>query len=147
MFRDLHKRTRFAGGGIVAAEISVDQSNSLNNGTFLDISGRPGDHPPFLEAHGNSGRLGRSAYTFKQRNNINSLEKKTFNKSFWGAWPPCPLATPLRWRFNIRSQWCMCIITMLCLDTLNVLLFWRRLYNDVLTSTLHRYDVASLPAL
>ena len=54
----------------------TDQSNSLNYGTFLDISGRPGDHPPFLESHGNSGRLGRSAYTFKERNNINSLEKK-----------------------------------------------------------------------
>ena len=30
---------------------------------------------------------------------------------------------------------------------LNVILFWRRRYNDVLRSTLHRYDVASPPAL
>ena len=30
---------------------------------------------------------------------------------------------------------------------LNFLLFWRRRYNDVLRSTLPRYDVASLPAL
>ena len=29
----------------------------------------------------------------------------------------------------------------------NFLLFWRRCYNDVLKSTLHRYDVASPPAL
>ena len=56
------------------------------------------------------------------------------------------------WRFNIRSQWW--IITMLCLDTfqvksiaLNFLLFWRPRYNDVLRSTLHRYDVASPPSL
>ena len=53
------------GGGVVADFFSVaagkDQSNSLNYGRFLDISGRPGDHPPFLETHGNSGRLGRSA--------------------------------------------------------------------------------------
>ena len=70
--------------------MSVDQSNSLNNGNFFDISGRPGDHPPFLEAHGNSGRLGRSAYIFKQRNNINSLEKKTFNKSLGGMAPVPP---------------------------------------------------------
>ena len=30
---------------------------------------------------------------------------------------------------------------------LNFLLFWRRSYNDVLRSTLHRYDVASPPAV
>ena len=30
---------------------------------------------------------------------------------------------------------------------LNFLLFWRRRYNDVLRSTLHRYNVASPPAL
>ena len=106
IFRHLHQRTRFAGGGVVAAEISVgpyfpvanpiqwggrgggvvgeffpvaagkDQSNSLNSGTFFDISGTPADHPPFMETHGNSGRLGRPAYTFKERNNINSMEKK-----------------------------------------------------------------------
>ena len=29
----------------------------------------------------------------------------------------------------------------------NFLFVWRRRYNDVLRSTLHRYDVASLPAL
>ena len=37
------------------------QSNSLNSGTFLYNSGRAGDHAPFLETPGNSGRLGRSA--------------------------------------------------------------------------------------
>ena len=36
------------------------QSNSLNSGSFLYNSGRPGDHAPFLETRGNSGRLGRS---------------------------------------------------------------------------------------
>ena len=30
---------------------------------------------------------------------------------------------------------------------LNFLLFWRRRYNDFLRSTLHRYDVASPPAV
>ena len=30
---------------------------------------------------------------------------------------------------------------------LNFLLYWRRRYNDVLRSTLHRFDVASPPAL
>ena len=62
-----------------------DQSNSLNSGTFLDISGGPGDHPPFMETHGNSGRLGRSAYTFKERNNINSLEKKNIYQKLGGG--------------------------------------------------------------
>ena len=37
------------------------QSNSLNSGSFLYNSGRPGDHAPFLDTPGNSGRLGRSA--------------------------------------------------------------------------------------
>ena len=76
-----------------------DQSQSLNYAIIFYISGRPADHPPFLETHGPSGRLGRSAYTFKQRNNISSLQKKTFNKSLGGPWPPAPvaplLATPL----------------------------------------------------
>ena len=38
------------------------QSNSLNSGSFLYNSGRPGDHAQFLETPGNSGRLGRSGY-------------------------------------------------------------------------------------
>ena len=70
----------------------------MGGGRFLCISGGPGDHPPFMETRGNSGTLGRSAYTFKECNNINSLEKKTFTKSLGGAWPPWPrgpLATPL----------------------------------------------------
>ena len=80
-----------AGGGLaeffpVAAD--KHQSNSLNSGTFLDISGAPGDHPPFMETHGNSGRLGRSAYTSNERNNINSLEKKNIYQKFGGPWPP-----------------------------------------------------------
>ena len=55
----------------------------------MDISEAPADHPPFMDTHGYSGRLARSPYTFKERNNINSLQKKTFTKS-WGAWPPGP---------------------------------------------------------
>ena len=39
---------------------NILQSNSLNSGSFLYNSGRPGDHAPFLETPGNSGRLGRS---------------------------------------------------------------------------------------
>ena len=74
-----------------------DQSNSLNSARFFYISGGPGDHPPFLETHGNSGRLGRSAYTFKERNNFNSLEKKNIYQKFGGGAmaPVAPLATPL----------------------------------------------------
>ena len=74
----------------------TDQSNSLHSGTFSDISGAPGDHTPFMETHGNSGTLGTSAYTFKERNNIDSLQKKTFTQKVWGTMAPvAPLATPL----------------------------------------------------
>ena len=38
------------------------KSDSLNSGSFLCNSGRPGDHARFLETPGNSGTLGRSAY-------------------------------------------------------------------------------------
>ena len=38
-----------------------DQSNSLNSVRCCDISVRPGDRAPFLETHGSSVRLGRSA--------------------------------------------------------------------------------------
>ena len=56
----------------------------------------PGD-PPFVETHGNSGTLDRSAYAFKERNNINSLQKKNIYQKFGGHGPraPPPLATPL----------------------------------------------------
>ena len=57
-------------------------------GTFFDISGKPGDHPSFLETHGNSGTLGTSAYTFKERNNINSLERKNHLTKVWGGMAP-----------------------------------------------------------
>ena len=70
LFRDLQKPTRFGGGGgsIIcpcspeADQVPpvIDQSNSLNSGTFVYNSVIPGDHAPFLETHGNSGRLGRS---------------------------------------------------------------------------------------
>ena len=60
----------------VPVAAGTDQSNTLNSRRLVYISGGPGDHPPFLETHANSGTLGRSAYTFKGRNNINSLEKK-----------------------------------------------------------------------
>ena len=57
------------------------------------------------------------------------------------------------WRFNIRSQSCTRYyynvvprhLSSNSID-LNFRLFWRRRYNDVLKSTLHRYDVASQPA-
>ena len=52
-----------------------DQSNYLNSGTFFYVSGAPGCRPPFMDTNGNSGRLGRSAYAFKERNNVNSLHK------------------------------------------------------------------------
>ena len=41
-----------------------DQSNSMR---LCNISARPGDHAPFLETHGNSVRLGRSAKGTKNR--------------------------------------------------------------------------------
>ena len=40
-----------------------DQSNS---GRFCNISVKPGDHAPFLETHGYSVRLGRSASNREQ---------------------------------------------------------------------------------
>ena len=68
IFRVLLKQTRFAGGGGRVAELvsgsCTSRSNYLDCGTFFYISGRPGDHPPLMGTH-------RSAYTFKQRNNIN----------------------------------------------------------------------------
>ena len=67
-----------------------DQSNSLNSGTFLYISGPPGGNPSFMDTHGNSGTLARSAYTFKERNNINSLQKKNIYRKFGGAMAPVP---------------------------------------------------------
>ena len=57
------------------------------------------------------------------------------------------------WRFNIRSQWPVDYYNVVPRHlssnsiALNFLLFWRRSYNDVLRSTLHRYNVASSPAL
>ena len=70
LFRDLQKPTRFGGGGgsrifpcsPEADQVPpvIDQSNPLNSGTFVYNSVIPGDHAPFLETHGNSGRLGRS---------------------------------------------------------------------------------------
>ena len=75
------------GGGVVAEiifQVPADQLNSLRSGTF---SG----HLPFVDTHATSGRLGRSAYTFKGRNDINSLrEKNIYQKFGGGAWPPWP---------------------------------------------------------
>ena len=48
------RRDSVGGGGGSSIEY-------LNSGSFLYNSGRPGDHAPFLETPGNSGRLGRSA--------------------------------------------------------------------------------------
>ena len=65
------------GRGVVAEIFPVaDQSHSLNSGTFFYIFGPPADHPPFMDTHGNSGTLPRYAYTFKERNNINSFHTK-----------------------------------------------------------------------
>ena len=90
IFRDLHKRTTFAGENFFRSlQVKITQIPS-SPGDFCYISGPPADHPPFLDTHGNSGRLGKSAYTFKERNNINSLEKKSFTKSLGGPWPPWP---------------------------------------------------------
>ena len=82
------------GGGVVAEIFSVaasgDQSNSLNYGSLFYISGGPGHHPSYLDTHGNSGKIGRSAYTFKERNNINSFQKKNIYQKLGGAWHPWP---------------------------------------------------------
>ena len=81
-----------------------NQSHYLDSAKFWDISAAPGGHPPFMDTHGNSGSLGRSAYTFKERNNINSLEKKNIYQTFGGAWPPWPpLATPLKPFYNYET--------------------------------------------
>ena len=62
MFRNPRERTGFSGGGVVADIFPVaagkDQSNSLNSGECLEISGTTADHPPFIETHRNSGTLG-----------------------------------------------------------------------------------------
>ena len=86
IFRVLHKQTRFAGGGqnffLVLVALAVlarpDQENYLDCRTFLYISGRPGDHPPFMGTH-------RSAYIFKERNNINSFIAHTKLPQVWGG--------------------------------------------------------------
>ena len=83
---------RFAGGGewenVFPVAAGKDQSQSLNYSSIFYVSGRPADHPPFLETHGHSGRLGRSAYAFKQRNNISSLQKKNIYQKFGGPMAP-----------------------------------------------------------
>ena len=59
-----------------------DQSNSLNSGNFFYISGPP------------------------QRDNINSLQKKTFNKSLGGHGPPGPAGYATGWAaafFSVMS--------------------------------------------
>ena len=85
------------GSGIIFfryIQVQINQIPSIP-GDFCYISGAPADHPPFLDTHGNSGILGRSAYSFKERNNINSLEKKPFTKRLGGHDPHGPLATLL----------------------------------------------------
>ena len=82
------------GGGVVADFFPVTadehQSNSLNSGNFFYISGAPGCRPPFMDTHANSGALGRSAYAFKERNNINSLQKQNLPKVWGDHGPPGP---------------------------------------------------------
>ena len=87
---------------IVPVAAGKDQSNYLDSVTVFDISGGPGDHPPFMQTHGNSGRLRRSAYTFIERNNINSLEKKPIYQKFGGPWPPWP--PWLRHCYQVQDQ-------------------------------------------
>ena len=49
-----------------------------------------------METHANSGTLGSSACTFKERNNIKSLHKQNIYQQFGGGMAPvAPLATPL----------------------------------------------------
>ena len=96
IFRDLHQPDgdQVQWGGVVADIFPVTpgvvKSNSLDSGAFFDISGAPGGRPPFMDTHANSGTLGRSPYTFKERNNINSLQKKNIYQKFGGPWPPWP---------------------------------------------------------
>ena len=85
------------GGGVVASFFPVaagrDLSNSLKSGAFSDISRAPADHPPFMDTRGNSGTVGRSAYTFKERNHINSLQKNYIYQKFGGGHGPPGYAT------------------------------------------------------
>ena len=93
MLRDLRASDQIQwGGGVVANIFPVNKSITFPR--FRDILfyifGPPADDPPFMETHGNSGTLPRSAYTFKPRNNINLFRKKTFTKSLGGMTPLPP---------------------------------------------------------
>ena len=76
IFRDLHKRTMFAGGGVVAEIFSVLSSSGPysvggGSGTFF-LHFRDTWRSPAISGDSRKfGRLDRSAYTFKERNNIN----------------------------------------------------------------------------
>ena len=65
--------------GVLCAE-SIYHLDYLDSGTFFAVSGRPGDHPPFLETPGNSGTLARSVfrsriptYASQDRSNANYM--------------------------------------------------------------------------
>ena len=107
MFRHLRWPTRFSGGSSrnfpwspCADQIQWGGGSSGNfcgncryrsikfpqfRDFFLHFRGAPADHPPFMHPHGDSRSLCRSAYTFKERNNINSLENKNIYQKFGGG--------------------------------------------------------------
>ena len=91
IFRDLNYRVEFSGGGGVVAEI-FPVNKSITFHRFRDILGTFWGHLRITrrlwKTHENSGTLPRSAYTFKPRNNINSVRKKTFTKSLGGGMAP-----------------------------------------------------------
>ena len=93
IFRLLHVRTNLnsvRGGGSTriffpSLEVKINQIRSLSSDTFFDISGSPGDHPPFMDT-----------YAFKQRNNNRFIGEKNIYLKFGGGHGPrgAPLATP-----------------------------------------------------
>ena len=66
IFSDLHKRNHILWSYSWVETLILQNTTNiwiyLNSGRFVYNSGRPGDHAPFLETPGNSGRLGRFAY-------------------------------------------------------------------------------------
>ena len=72
----------WGGGGVFFSGTCRSRSGKLPQlRELFYISGTPRDHLPFLETY-------RSACTFKERNNINSLHTKTFTKSLGGGHGP-----------------------------------------------------------
>ena len=86
MFRDLRKQSRFAGGGgggggsdiilFFPVGAGQDRENYLHSRRFFDISGRLGDHPPFLVTH-------RSTHSKNVTTSIHCIKKHL--PKVWGG--------------------------------------------------------------